>query len=603
MNMYTVLSIISFVFFSLATGTLIRNRRRLRLSQSEYIPILLSSCLYTFITFSNILEHDGITAYFDPFEDVSEIVFLFMCLFFINSWRTRRHLEKLRKRKRQLQAALQKITEKEQEYRILVENSNDAICVAQNDKLVFFNTRTVELLGFSREEIAAQPFTTFFHPDDRQLVLNNFHERLAGGTVPPAYTARIISKNNDELTLQLGTVVIEWNRAPATLCFARDITNLRKLEQQLIYSQKMESIGTLAGGVAHDFNNILSAIIGYSELAKAKLKEGPVVNDLEKVLVAGDRAKQLVKQILNISRKSQDALVPVDVHVIILEALKLLRSSIPTTITIKQDIDQDSGLVLSDPTQIHQIIMNLCTNAYHAMRETGGTLAVTLRQVNIPKDESIFNGARLYPGQYVELIVSDTGHGIKKEYLSKIFDPYFTTKSKNEGTGLGLAVVHGIVKAFAGSISVYSEPEKGTTFHIYLPRVNAAGPADAKSVLPDYPKGDERALVVDDEELLSEMIKDILESLGYTVTATTNSKEAVQIFQQSPESFDFVITDMTMPELDGVELINAINAPDHTLYRIQRIDRRQEGRSTRSKEISYEAGSQTGSGHRRSQCA
>lgn len=558
MKTIVILNTISFIFFILATISLFLNKHRLQLSSIEFIPILASTSLYAFITFSNILEHAGITSYFDTFEDLSEIVFLLMTLFFINNWRARQHVDRLQEKETELRSALQTIQEKEQQYRLLVENANDAIYVAQNDRLVFCNTRTEKLLGLSRDEITSQPFINFIHPEDRQIVMTNFKNRILGDKIPSTYTFRIVTSENTTLTVQLNTVLIEWNQAPAALCFVRDITDILKMEQQLIYSQKMESIGNLAGGVAHDFNNILSAVIGYTELAKAKLKEGPVVKDLEKVLVASDRAKQLVRQILNISRKTQHNLVPVEVNTVVQEVLKLIRSSIPSTITIRQDIEEKSGTILADPTQIHQVLMNLCTNAYHAMRKTGGVLAVTLRQIHISEGDSMTRINQLKPGQYLELVISDTGHGIPRELLSKIFDPYFTTKGKNEGTGLGLAVVHGIVKNFGGHISVYSEPGKGATFNIYLPRIESPHKTEEQSVSPTYPTGTERALIVDDEELLTEMMKDMLESLNYSVTATTDSSHAAQAFEQSPESFDFIITDMTMPGMDGLELIKNV---------------------------------------------
>lgn len=558
MNVIIVLSSFSSLFFTLSAMVLVFNRRRLQLPINEYVPLLISACLYSFITFSNILEHTGVTTCLDPFEDVSEIVFLLMTLFFINNWRARQNLASLQEKKEHLSTALQKIHEKEREYRLLVENANDAIFVAQGEKLVFFNTRTAEMLGFTEKEIFSQPFVNFIHPQDREFVLANFRKRVMGEVVPSTYAFRAVTREKVELIVQLSTVAIEWEHAPATLCFARDITEMKKLEQQLIYSQKMESIGTLAGGVAHDFNNILSAIIGYTELAKAKLKEGPVVKDLEKVLVAGDRAKQLIKQILNISRKSQYDMVPVEVHSVVQEVLKLIRSSIPATITIEQDIDQKSGAILADPTQVHQVVMNLCTNAYHAMRKNGGVLTVSLRQIQVSPDDSMARINQLKPGRYIELLVSDTGHGIEKECLSKIFDPYFTTKDKNEGTGLGLAVVHGIVKHFGGHISVSSELDKGTRFSIFLPRVDVPGQSDAKLSLPDYPAGDERVLVVDDEEVLPDMIKEMLESLGYSVTAITDSVSALQAFKHAPRDYDLLITDMTMPKMDGLELIREI---------------------------------------------
>ncbi len=333
----------------------------------------------------------------------------------------------------------------------------------------------------------------------------------------------------------------------------------QKLETQLVQSQKMEAIGALAGGIAHDFNNILSAIIGYTEMAIEDLSpESPIVSDLNEVYKAGNRAKELVKQILAFSRQSKQELRPIQIHLIVKEALKLLRSSIPTTIEIRQDIDTQSGTVISDPTQIHQITMNLCTNSYHAMRSTGGLLAVTIKSVQIGEDDYKSKNFDLSPGSYVELEVSDTGVGMDRQTIENIFLPYFTTKKKGEGTGLGLSVVHGIVKSYGGHITVYSEIGKGTTFRLYLPRVCTDVASGDNGVAEAYLTGNERALIVDDEEVIVNMEERMLISLGYHVTAITSSSEALQVFQEDPGNFDVMITDMTMPKMSGAELIQRI---------------------------------------------
>ena len=560
MNTIILWNILSFIIFSSGGILLLRNRTHLQLTPGEFLPLSISIALYSFIALSNTLEHSGLTDFFDPYEDVSELTFLFMSLFFINNWRAQRDLEILRESEQQLASTLLTLSEKEHEYRVLVEKANDAIFVIQDEKIVFANEQTIDLMGYSPDEVASKVFFNFIHPDDQQLVFTNFSTLLnSEKDTLPSYKFRALNKDESELTIQLNTALITWNDQPAILCFASDITAVARLEEKLFHSQKMESIGTLAGGVAHDFNNILSAIIGYTELAKEKINDNSAISDLEKVLTAGDRAKQLVKQILNISRQSQGNLIPVDIHLVVLEALNLLRSSIPSTINIKHDIDKQSGFVLSDPTQIHQIIMNLCTNAYHAMRDDGGgTLSILLRKKHIGHDDSLVINTPLLPGEYLELAVSDTGVGIKKEIIPKIFDPYFTTKSKNEGTGLGLAVVHGIIKSYGGSVSVYSEYGKGSTFCIHLPRYIAEVSQQAQITYPDCPTGDEKGLVVDDEELISEMTTTILEGLGYQVTSTTDSVFALKLFNESPDQFDFVITDMTMPRLDGVKLITKI---------------------------------------------
>jgi two-component system, cell cycle sensor histidine kinase and response regulator CckA len=335
---------------------------------------------------------------------------------------------------------------------------------------------------------------------------------------------------------------------------ARDITPQKRMEAQLRQAQKMEAIGTLAGGIAHDFNNILSPILGYSELALTRLSpRDPLTTDLQQITQAAGRAKELVQQILAFSRQAPQEKKPLQPHIVVQETLKLLRSSLPTTIEIRADISTECGTILADPTQIHQIIMNLCTNAYHAMRETGGVLGVSLTKITIRDDDRIPN-PELVPGDYVLLEISDSGCGIEQRMIPHIFDPYFTTKTKEEGTGLGLSVVHGIVKSYQGHITVYSEPGLGTNFHIYLPRIEDA-PFLTEAVHSEtIPTGTEHLLVVDDEEIIATMLQLILQSLGYRITLSCNSLTALALIDQNPMEYDLLITDMTMPHLTGFEL-------------------------------------------------
>jgi PAS domain S-box-containing protein len=334
----------------------------------------------------------------------------------------------------------------------------------------------------------------------------------------------------------------------------REEEERRAIERQLRQAQKMEAVGTLAGGIAHDFNNILTAVLGYADLVREGLTPGSKSLKLQtEVINAGIRAKELVKQILTFSRQAEYEFRPLQLQLIIKETLKLLQATIPTTIEIRQDIDPSCRAVLADPTQIHQVLLNLCTNSYQAMREKGGVLEVCLRETVIGHDEHIAN-LELQPGDYVKLSVSDTGVGIRPEDMEKIFEPYFTTKPVGEGTGLGLSLVHGIVKSHKGRIAVYSEPGKGTVFNLYFPCIEAGG--EAGEVMSDelVPGGNEHILIVDDEDLIVKMEKLILESLGYRITATTSSMEALRIFEQRPADFDLVITDMTMPHMTGAEL-------------------------------------------------
>ncbi|MBM9604983.1 ATP-binding response regulator [Desulfopila inferna] len=330
----------------------------------------------------------------------------------------------------------------------------------------------------------------------------------------------------------------------------------RNLEILLQQAQKMEALGALAGGIAHDFNNVLSVIIGNADLAVNSCdRSSPQLQFLNRIHEAGRKARELVKQILSFSRQAEIEKVVLQPSQVLVESIKLLRSSIPTTIEIVQDIDPQCGAILADPTQYHQIIMNLCTNAFHAMEEKGGKLMIGLCREDV--DYRYYHDLGLKPGGYAHLIVEDNGYGIDKEHLEKIFDPYFTTKEKGKGTGMGLAIVHGIVKGHGGVIHVDRKDNEGTAFHVYLPLVNREGD-QKEEPLDVLSYGSEHILLVDDEEPLLEMVKNMLELMGYQVTSCISSRDALHVFEQSPDTFDLVITDQTMPGMTGFELAGKI---------------------------------------------
>lgn len=326
-----------------------------------------------------------------------------------------------------------------------------------------------------------------------------------------------------------------------------------ELEEQLRHAQKMETIGTLAGGIAHDFNNILQAIHGYVEMCLTDVSATSQVHaDLEQVLEATNRAKNLVQQILTFSRHAEQERRPLRLQTIVKEVLKLLKASLPSTIEIRQNIDTKCAAVLADPTRVHQVLMNLCTNAYQAMRVDGGVLEVSLSMVDV--DAKFLRAhPNLLEGRYVRLTVSDTGHGMDRTTMARIFEPFFTTKEVGEGTGLGLSVVHGIVASHDGEITVESQPGKGTTFHVYLPQAESdveQGTREDETFL----KGNERILFVDDEEVVGAVMKRLLERLGYDVTLRNSSVDALETFRAQPDKFDLVITDQSMPKMTGVKL-------------------------------------------------
>jgi signal transduction histidine kinase len=331
-----------------------------------------------------------------------------------------------------------------------------------------------------------------------------------------------------------------------------EISARERLETQLVQAQKMEAVGTLAGGIAHDFNNILMAIIGFTEMALSGAEKGTTLHeDLTEVLVAGNRAKDLVGQILTFSRQSDQDRKAIQVKPIVHEALKLLRASLPATIEIAPNLESNA-VVKGDPIQIQQALMNLCTNAGYAMRETGGRLEVELKEVTLDSAQAA-GFPEITPGQYLKLTVSDTGPGMSPEILERIFEPFFTTKSKEEGTGLGLSVVHGIVKGHQGAVRVSSKPGEGAVFTIYLP-VFEESPEQEICGEGDIPIGTEHVLFVDDEKSIIRMAEKQIQSLGYEVTTSNSSIEALELFRKRSGEFDLVITDMTMPHMNGDEL-------------------------------------------------
>ena len=338
-----------------------------------------------------------------------------------------------------------------------------------------------------------------------------------------------------------------------------DVTELKRsahaksqLEARLRQAQKMEAMGTLAGGIAHDFNNILQAILGYAELALLKLPpKDPTKHYVEQIFKAAQRARNLVTQILAFSHQTEQEFKPLKIEPVLHEAVGLLRAALPANINIKLNIEPEAGTVKADPTQVHQIIMNLCTNAAHAMREKGGLLKLGLTQVKIDQSAAP-RITDLKPGSYMQLSVRDTGHGMSREILERIFDPFFTTKARGEGTGLGLSVVHGIVRVHGGAITAYSELGKGSQFHVYLPMISDE--SEYELTEREAPTGSEVILFVDDEEALVEMGKDLLEGLGYQVVARACGLEALEAFKAQPHKFDLVITDLNMPHITGLEL-------------------------------------------------
>ncbi len=438
-------------------------------------------------------------------------------------------------------------------------------------RIVFIND-AVKDYGFSPEELIGQDVLELVHPDDRQAVARQIKERRTGERKTRDLTVRLLSRTKREESFETRSAGIHnehivlldaeglYDGDPVaegkffgTQGIARDITELKNLENQLRQSQKMEAIGTLAGGIAHDFNNILTAILSYAELGKLKAqRREKVENYIDEVLKAGLRARDLVSQILTFSRQSRVEKHPLDMALIVEEALKLLRASIPATIGIVSDIPSGLGLVLGDSTHMHQLTLNLCTNAAHAMRRSGGTLTVTLDRHEVSPGEAR-HLSDLIPGRYIRLEVADSGEGIKPEVRERIFDPFFTTKGRGEGTGLGLATVHGIVKEMGGAILVDSEVGEGTRFKVLLPVYDGQA-RQQREESPSLAGGDETLLVVDDEKTVAEATAELLQFLGYKVTSFYEPALALEHFRLHRDEIDLVMTDQTMPGMTGLEL-------------------------------------------------
>jgi PAS domain S-box-containing protein len=442
---------------------------------------------------------------------------------------------------------------------VAIEQAAEAIVVTDAEATIqYVNPAFERITGFEQKEAVGQNTRILKSGKQDDAFYEELWNTISNGEV---WSGHFTNMRKDgslyEEDSTISAVRDDSGQIISYVAVKRDVTEQTALERRLRQAQKLEALGTLAGGIAHDFNNLLAAIIGYGQMAAERLPHNTQEReDLDHALDAADRAKDLVRQILTFSRPGDQECQSVHLHLIAGEALKLLRPSLPATIKIQDNFGKNCGPVYADPTQMHQVIMNLCTNAYHAMKESGGVLSLGLASVEANGDSEGL-GLGLREGAYAKLTVKDTGHGMNRETMDRIFDPFFTTKNEAEGTGMGLSTAHGIVKACGGAIAVDSEPGKGTTFDVYLPLSETVTQEEETGGEP-IRGGTERILVVDDEEDMVDIIGRQLESLAYDVTVRTSSLEALKDFRARPQYFDLIIADNVMPKMTGREFVQEV---------------------------------------------
>ncbi len=431
-------------------------------------------------------------------------------------------------------------------------NLDPLVTVSPDGRIADANTATERVTGYSREELIGTDFSDYYTEPEKAKT--GYLLAFEKGAVKDYELA--IRHRDGHVTPVLYNASVyrdETGKVSGVFAAARDMTDQRRLESELRHSQKMEAIGTLAGGIAHDFNNMLAAILGFTEMVMEDTRDrSDVQRSLQNISRAAIRARDLVKRILTFSRRTEEQRSPISLSPIIRETVELLRASIPAMIDIELSLTATSDTVLASPLDVQEVLMNLVTNASLAMPEKGGTIEVSLSDIDFAP-ESTVQGFEVVPGEYVQLVVKDTGSGMGPDVMKRVFDPFFTTREVGKGTGMGLAMVYGIVQNLQGTVTVESEVGAGSTFRVLLPKVKADTQAEVEQPAA-VPRGNERILFIDDEQMLVEWGRITLERLGYTVTTMTDSREALKTFFAGPFLFDLVITDHSMPQMSGVQL-------------------------------------------------
>jgi two-component system, cell cycle sensor histidine kinase and response regulator CckA len=449
----------------------------------------------------------------------------------------------------------------EEKYKLVVENANDGIFIVQNETIKFPNRKTIEVTGYSEDELASAPFPRFLHPDDQELVVNIHRRRLQGEAVPSTYSFRIVKKSGEVVWIEASVVLVTWEGSPAALTFLRDITIQKRLEEQLLHARKMEAIGTLAGGVAHDFNNLLMGILGYTSLMLIKTdKTHPFHEKLKTIEQLVESGSELTRQLLGFARSGKYEVKPINVNDLIIKTADIFGRT-KKEITIHKKLQEELHTMEADRGQIEQVLFNLYVNAWQAM-PSGGNLY--LETQNVFLDEQYCLPYDITPGAYIKIAVTDTGVGMDDKTQKRIFEPFFSTKGVGKGTGLGLASAYGIIRNHKGIINVYSEQGHGTTFSMYVPASDRDA-AETKTPEETLLTGDETILIVDDEPANTEAVKELLEILGYKAETARNGQEAVGLYTSHKGKFDLVILDMIMPGMNGRETFEKLKEIDQNV--------------------------------------
>ncbi len=437
----------------------------------------------------------------------------------------------------------------------------------------YVNKTGIELMGYKEDFDISRTINIrdIIAPEDQERAFTNIKSMLAQNTIN-SHEYFALKKNGTKFPILVYSSPIIKDYKPVGIRgITIDMTELKeaekekeRLEKKLRRSQKLETIGTLAGGIAHDFNNILSPIMGYAEMGLLELKpEVSLYDDLKNILDGANRARDLVKQILTFSKQAEKERKPLNLSIVLNEAIKLLRSSIPSTIKIRKIIDENVPQISADATQMHQVIMNLCTNAAQAMDKEGGLLTIELKEIDIDS-QMVKTHVNLERNSYIRLTVKDTGIGMDNNTLDRIFEPFFTTKEVDKGTGMGLSTVYGIIRGHKGEITVYSEPGSGSVFHVYLPTIENNNISQKKEKVA-FQRGTESVLIIDDEPTITDMTSKFLTRIGYTVETKNSSLYALKEFRKNPDKYDILITDLTMPEMTGINLAQEVNKLSHSI--------------------------------------